>query len=69
MGRPHYVFIDKGNGLPSLIREEWLNDHPIYVFDGIDYEIDPSVDPRYDLSGNKISNNRRIKSITHRGRK
>ena len=58
----------KENGLPSLIREEWLNDPSnFYVFDGIDYEIDPSVDPRYDLSGNKISNNRRIKSITHKG--
>ena len=55
-------------GFKSLIREEWLNDWSnFYIFDGISYEIDPSRDPRYDFSGNIISNNRRITNIYYQG--
>ncbi|MDF2544518.1 MAG: hypothetical protein K0S47_4236 [Herbinix sp.] len=54
--------------LKSLLKEEWLNDwSTFYVFDGVDYKIDPSVDPRYDQSGNRISDNRRITSVTYNG--
>jgi 2',3'-cyclic-nucleotide 2'-phosphodiesterase/3'-nucleotidase len=58
----------KSQGLKSLIREEWLNDWSnFYIFDGIDYVIDPSAGPRYDISGNKISNNNRIRSLKYNG--
>lgn len=55
--------------LRSLISEEWLNDWSnFYVFDGISYEIDPSKDPRYDLSGNRISSNKRIANVYYQGK-
>ena len=59
----------KETGLKSLIREEWLNDWSnFYVFDGISYQIDPSKYPRYDFSGNRISNNRRISNVYYQGK-
>lgn len=59
----------KETNLKSLIREEWLNDwSSFYIFDGIDYVINPTVEPRYDISGNKISNNERVKSVTYNGK-
>ncbi|HKL79869.1 MAG TPA: metallophosphoesterase, partial [Mobilitalea sp.] len=58
----------KDQDLKSLIAEEWLDDWSnFYIFDGIDYVINPSVKPRYDISGNKISSSNRIKSITYNG--
>jgi 2',3'-cyclic-nucleotide 2'-phosphodiesterase/3'-nucleotidase len=58
----------KETGLKSLIREEWLNDwSSFYIFDGIDYIIDPFAGPRYDLSGNRISSNNRIQSLKYNG--
>lgn len=54
--------------LKSLIKEEWLEDFSnFYIFDGIDYEINPTYQPRYDLSGNKISNSSRVRNITYNG--
>ena len=59
----------KETRLKSLIREEWLNDWSnFYVFDGISYVIDPSKDPRYDFSGNRIGNNKRISNVTYQGK-
>lgn len=59
----------KETGLKSLIREEWLNDWSnFYVFDGISYDIDPSVDPRYDFSGNRISSNKRVSNVRYQGK-
>lgn len=56
-------------GLKSLIREEWINDWSgFYIFDGIDYVINPGFEPRYDVSGNKISLNNRVRSITYNGK-
>lgn len=58
----------KEKGLKSLIKEEWLNDWSnFYVFDGIDYVIDPTLEARYDLSGNRVTTNRRIKSLKYNG--
>lgn len=58
----------KENNIKSLIREDWLDDWSnFHVFDGIDYVIDPTMSPRYDFSGNKISTSRRIKSIKYNG--
>jgi 2',3'-cyclic-nucleotide 2'-phosphodiesterase/3'-nucleotidase len=59
----------KQTGLKSLIREEWLNDWSnFYVFDGISYEIDPSKNPRYDFSGNLVSNSRRVSNVYYQGK-
>ena len=58
----------KQKGIKSLLREDWLNDWSnFYIFDGIDYVIDPFNEPRYDLSGNKISMSERITSLTYNG--
>lgn len=60
----------KETGLKSLIREEWLDDWSnFYVFDGINYEINPSVNPRYDFSGNRISSsNKRVSNVYYQGK-
>lgn len=59
----------KQTGLKSLISEEWLNDWSnFYIFDGISYEIDTLISPRYDFSGNMISKNRRISNVTYQGK-
>jgi 2',3'-cyclic-nucleotide 2'-phosphodiesterase/3'-nucleotidase len=59
----------KQNGMKSLLREDWLNDWSnFYVFDGVDYTIDPFSEPRYDLSGNKISMGERITSLSYNGK-
>ncbi|MBH1940549.1 5'-nucleotidase C-terminal domain-containing protein [Mobilitalea sibirica] len=56
-------------GIKSLIREEWMEDwSSFFIFDGIDYVINPDAPPRYDISGNLISDNRRIKSVTYNGK-
>lgn len=60
--------IMKMTNLKSLIKEEWLNDFSsFHIFDGIDYEINPMLQPRYDFSGNKISNSTRVRNITYNG--
>ncbi len=59
----------KESGLKSLLKEEWMNDWSSFtVFDGVNYVIDPSSEPRYDISGNKISNSSRIRQITYNGK-
>lgn len=56
--------------LKSLIKEEWLDDWGTFsVFDGVDYEINPFAQARYDLSGNRQNNNSRVKNITYNGEK
>ncbi|MBP1755738.1 MAG: hypothetical protein H6Q59_2136 [Firmicutes bacterium] len=58
----------KQQGNKSLLREDWLNDWSnFFIFDGIDYEIDPFNEPRYDLNGNRISMSERITSLTYNG--
>lgn len=56
------------SGLKSLVKEEWINNWSgFFVFDGINYEINPSVPARYDILGNKISSSKRIKSMKYNG--
>lgn len=58
----------KQKGIKSLLREDWLNDWSnFFVFDGVDYVIDPFNEPRYDLSGNRINISERITSLTYNG--
>lgn len=58
----------KESGLKSLISEEWLNNwSSFYIFDGIDYVVNPYIEPRYDISGNRINSTNRIQSIKYNG--
>lgn len=58
----------KKQGIKSLISEEWLDNwYGFYVFDGIDYVINPANTPRYDVSGNRISSSTRIQSLRYNG--
>ncbi len=54
--------------LPPLFsagwREDWSN---FRIFDGVEYTIDPSVAPRYDVTGKKINNTNRVTSLTING--
>ncbi len=61
--------IYKDKQVSSLLSEDWLDNWShFYVFDGIDYEINPGVEPRYDFSGNKISDSSRVEHITYQGK-
>lgn len=55
--------------LKSLVKEELVNNWgSFYIFDGISYEINTNVDPRYSPSGAIISNNNRISNIIYNGK-
>ncbi len=55
--------------LNSLLREDWMNDWSSFtVFDGVNYVMNSSNEPRYDISGNKISSSNRISRITYNGK-
>lgn len=59
----------KEYGLKSLLKEDWMNDWSSFtIFDGVDYVIDPTSEPRYDISGNKVSNNNRVSKVTYNGK-
>lgn len=59
----------KDSGLKSLLREDWMNNWGTFtVFDGINYVMDPSSEPRYDINGNLVGNNNRISRITYNGK-
>ncbi len=52
----------------TLLQSDWnSNFSNFYVFDGVEYVIDTTVGPRYDISGNKISDCQRITSLTRNG--
>lgn len=65
-----YETIDTtSNATQSLIKTEWATDSSnYYVFDGIEYSIDPSQPPRYNVSGEKISDSNRITNVTINGK-
>lgn len=45
--------------------DDWSN---FFVFDGLEYQIDTTVAPRYDEEGKKINDTRRITSLTRNGK-
>ena len=58
----------EANDYQSALTTEGLNYWScFYQFDGVEYTIDPSQEPRYDISGIKISDSHRIVSLTHNG--
>lgn len=61
-------FYSEQYNIKSLINEEWINDwRNFYVFDGVEYEIDPSVVPRYSIDGALINDSHRITRLTLNG--
>lgn len=61
-----YVDEEKGNSL--IYQEDLVDWSKIFQFEGVDYTIDPSVEPRYDSKGNKINDTHRIKALTRNGK-
>ncbi len=51
-----------------LLQEEWrTNWSNFYIMDGIEYQLDTSVEPRYDQTGKMIHDTHRVKSLTRNG--
>lgn len=62
------IYDEEGDYSQTLLQSDWnSNFSNFYVFDGVEYVIDTTVGPRYDIAGNKISDNQRITSITRNG--
>ena len=54
--------------LKSYISEDWLNDWgSFFIFDGIDYTVNPASIPRYDVNGNRISMGNRVSDMSYNG--
>ncbi|MDE7300359.1 MAG: 5'-nucleotidase C-terminal domain-containing protein [Lachnospiraceae bacterium] len=61
-------FAAKNPDVSSLLREENLRDwKEFYSFDGISYDIDLSVAPRYNSKGRLLNYTNRIKNLTYQG--
>lgn len=60
-------YINKEGG-DSLIQESYFGDlSEFFQCSGVEYTIDPSVAPRYDVNGTLINNTNRITSMTYNG--
>ncbi len=60
-------YINKYGG-NSLVQEEYIAEwNRFFQFDGVEYTIDPSVEPRYDYDGKRINDTRRITEVTRNG--
>ena len=62
-------FAAKNPDVSSLMREENLKQwNEFYAFDGISYDIDLSVEPRYNAKGKVANYTHRIKNLTWQGK-
>lgn len=62
-------YLKTKTGLNMLLDESWANNWGnFYMFEGIQYKIDPSNEPRYNVSGKKINNTKRVTSLTYNGK-
>lgn len=60
-------YIKNGMG-ESILQDECLNDwSKFFVWNGIEYVVDNTQEPRYDSSGKKIRDTNRIASMTYNG--
>lgn len=60
----------QSSGVQSLIADDWLNDwSTFYVFDGIEYSINPMIAARYNHSGVKVNSTFRVTDLTYNGEK
>ena len=52
----------------TVFQNEWNSDPSnFYIFDGMEYTIDTSIEPRYNFAGTQINNTNRITSLTING--
>ena len=58
----------KSGDIPVLMNRYQKGWEGFFVYDGIEYTINPSVPPRYNVDGQKISDSRRITSLTYNGK-
>lgn len=62
-------YLKDKTSLNMLLDEAWVNNWGnFYMFEGIQYKIDPSIEPRYDVAGKKINNTRRVTSLSYNGK-
>lgn len=55
--------------LKSAVDEKCINDwRNFYVFDGVEYEMNPSVPPRYSMEGKLINDTHRVTKLTLNGK-
>ncbi|WP_343208377.1 Ig-like domain-containing protein [Anaerolentibacter hominis] len=55
-------------GLQPLIAEDWMEDWSRFsVFDGVEYTIDLTEEPRYSRTGVKLNNTSRVRNLTYNG--
>lgn len=60
-----YISNGKGN---ALIQSQYQNNWKcLFVFNGIEYNINPSQKPRYNADGSKINDTERVTSLTYNG--
>lgn len=60
-------YIKNGHG-ESVLQDEYLNDWSrFFVWNGIEYVVDNTQEPRYNSAGNKVRDTRRIVSMTYNG--
>ena len=60
-------WIGKKN-LKPLIQNDWIDNwSPFYVFDGVEYKINPLIAPRYNHSGVRINATNRVTELTYNG--
>ncbi|MCH5266893.1 MAG: 5'-nucleotidase C-terminal domain-containing protein [Lachnospiraceae bacterium] len=51
------------------MQEDYIDDwSKFYIFDGLEYEIDTKIAPRYNEDGDKINDTRRVVSLTRNGK-
>ena len=52
----------------NVLREEWETDWSrFFIFDGVEYVIDTTVEPRYNFNGSVINDSRRVIKLTVNG--
>lgn len=60
-----YISNGKGN---ALIQSQYQNNWKcLFVFNGVEYNINPSQKPRYNADGSKINDTERVTSLTYNG--
>lgn len=62
-------YAEKNPNVSNLVRAENVKDWTgFFTFDGISYDIDLSVEPRYNSAGTLLRYTRRIKNLTYQGK-
>lgn len=63
------TIISTQNLTQDLLYEDWENNWAnLRIFDGVEYTIDTTKKPRYDIKGNKINDSNRVTKLTINGK-